>query len=664
SDDPPALHFYNISNGSISSQGHKPVAQRARNVLPRAHWLTGNFDYVLPSRDGLSISLIQLGDAGMREWALRSSGGGRGLAVADLNNDRIADILLFGKSALGVTVLLGNTDGTFRRTRALFPDISVSDIVTADLNEDGITDVFLVDWLSNRLMIFYGIGQDVFSEQVMINLPGEPAQLAVSPVSQRRTIAVAVTIPERQMIAVVKGDASGDFSLKQRIACDGEPGGVTFSDINGDTFPDLVSSTSRGIMVMLAGQHGFLSDPVTFGVCSSPSSWLLTDLDGTGTPHIVVADKGGKRLIAIANVRSPSADSWSNRYAVGSNPRGLATRDFDGDGNVDIVVANTNSSTLSLLFNKGNGRMSGQQSLPVTEQPVFIRAAVSALPSVRTVVASHSGHDRLTVVRLAEDVSRSLSYTIPTASNPYVLHAKEQAHTGRLEMSVRYTRKGGKSVSLFEQLGPAQFLERSLRFSPNTPVGTVTVGDFTEKGRYDLLYSSYNGKARRTSVSIAFAEPGFSFRSMKELFSYGDSSNATRMMLSGWVDRDAEKDIIVVLGSPKNALGIVYGKGNGAFEDSIRWHFGIRPVNEDAVIVDDVDGDGHPDIVVVDELRKGVVVLYGWDGRVFDEPILVHAGDDIGGMRIASLADPGKRDLVVTHFRSGTVEILYQPFQR
>jgi FG-GAP-like repeat len=663
SDDPPALHLYTIRNGSFSFQGSTPVTQPVRSILARTPVLGGKFDYVLPSRDGLSISLVRLGEAGIQEWVLRSFGDRKGLAIADLNNDHIADILLFGRNTSGVTALFGNPNGTFTRSWPLFPDISVSDMVTTDLNEDGISDVFLLDWLSNRLILFYGIGQGVFSEQVSMNLPGEPVQLAVTPVSQRRTVSVAVTIPELQLIAIVTCDASGDFSLHQRITCDAEPSGVSFADINGDSRPDLVSSTLRGIIVMLGRQHGFLSDPITFGVCSSPASWLLADLDGTGNPDLIVADRWGKRLIAVANARSPSVDSWPGCYAVGSNPRGLVTRDFDGDGNVDILVANTNSSSLSILYNKGTGKMWGQQSFPVNQQPVFIRGAVSILPAVRTVVTSHSGQDRLTVVRLADDLSRYQFYTIPTGSNPYVLLATEKASTGLLELIVRYTRKGGKSVSLFEQLGPAQFLERSLRFSPNNPVGTVTVGEFTGPGMHDLLYSSYDGTSRRTSVSIAFAEAGFSFRNMSRLFSYADSSNATRMILSAFVDADAEKDIVVVLGAPRNALGIVYGRGNGAFEDSVRWQFGIRPENEDAVTIEDANRDGYKDIVLVDEVRKGVVILHGRQGRLFGEPLLVYPGADIGDMRIASLQNPDKRDLIVTHFRSGTVRIVYNPFQ-
>jgi hypothetical protein len=662
SENPPALYSYIVRNGSIAAQGIRPLTQAVRGIFPRAPGLRGRFDYVLPSRDGLSLSLVHLKDSVMQESVIRSPGDRKGLAVADLNNDGIADILLFGKNTSGVTALFGNPDGTFIRSWPLFPDISVSDVVTADVNEDGIIDVFLVDWLSNRLILLYGIGQGVFSEQLAISLPGEPAQLAVTPVSIHRTVTVAVTVPELQLIAIVTGDASGDFSLRQRIICDGEPAGLAFADVNGDSRYDLVSSTTHGIIVMLARQHGYLSDPITFGVCSAPASWVLSDLSGSGNPDVVAVDRWGRRLIAIVNDRAVPEDAIPDRYAVGNNPHGLAAKDVDGDGKVDIVVANTNSSSLSILYNNGKGRLWGQQSVPVSPQPIFIRGASSNQPAVHTVVASHSGQDRLTVVRIADDVLRSQSYTVPTGSNPYVLLALEQGNTGLLELIVRYSRKGGRSVSLFEQLGPAQFLERSLRFSPNNPVGTVTVGDFTGSGRYDLLYSSYDGSSRRTSVSIAFAEPGFSFRTLNRIFSYVDSSNATRMILTGDVDGDATRDIVVALGPPRNALGIVYGRGVGAFEDSIRWQTDLRPENEDAVVIEDVNGDGYKDIVLVDQVRKGVMMVRGREGRVFDEPQMVYPGDDIGGMRVASLVHPQTKDLIVTHTRSGTVRIVYDPF--
>jgi len=67
------------------------------------------------------------------------------------------------------------------------------------------------------------------------------------------------------------------------------------------------------------------------GYSSRPFITTFTNPFGTGIP---------------ANFYKPKVD-----FAVGTNPRNIATADVDGDGKPDLVVANGNSNTISVLRN-------------------------------------------------------------------------------------------------------------------------------------------------------------------------------------------------------------------------------------------------------------------------------------------------------------------------
>ena len=67
------------------------------------------------------------------------------------------------------------------------------------------------------------------------------------------------------------------------------------------------------------------------GYSSKPFITTFTNPFGTGMP---------------ANFYKPKVD-----FAVGTNPRNVATGDFDGDGKPDLVVANGNTDNLSVLRN-------------------------------------------------------------------------------------------------------------------------------------------------------------------------------------------------------------------------------------------------------------------------------------------------------------------------
>ena len=79
---------------------------------------------------------------------------------------------------------------SFREGPLLFPESSAGDLVALDLNGDRITDLVLVHWLSDRMAVYFGIGQCAFSEQVSLTLPAEPGRISVTAVQKRQVLRV------------------------------------------------------------------------------------------------------------------------------------------------------------------------------------------------------------------------------------------------------------------------------------------------------------------------------------------------------------------------------------------------------------------------------------------------------------------------------------------
>ncbi|MEO8168975.1 MAG: VCBS repeat-containing protein, partial [bacterium] len=279
------------------------------------------------SSDGNTLSVVNINSKEEKDYKLPGTIGQ--FIMADINRDKQTDVLLFGKNSAGIATLIGQGNGTFKAGPTLFPEVSFSDLSVRDINGDGIPDVLALDWLGNQLSIFYQIGRLIFSEQVSVPLPGEPSQLSVLPIGAEQNFRLAISFPELQQLQVYAGNSLGDYRLTATIACGPHSSGLEFTSLNGDEFPDLVTSSDLGIEVTLGTSPASFSQPAVFGVSTSIASWSIADLDEDGKKDCVILDKTSSRLIALANSDASGKIEWPSEYCVGVGPEGIVIADLD-----------------------------------------------------------------------------------------------------------------------------------------------------------------------------------------------------------------------------------------------------------------------------------------------------------------------------------------------
>lgn len=662
----PALRCYAIdATGTVLHTASLTLTQPAQQFITGDIDGNGMDEIVVFSSRASTIAILWKTATRWEETSIPISSELQEIAIADLNNDRLKDLVLFGKSSAGVSVLYGRGGRTFKGGAMLFQDISVSDLNATDLNGDGITDVLLLNWLSEELMVFYGIGRGIFAEQVSVKLPGEPARIAISAVSKRRTILAAVSIPSRREIIVLHGNSTGEFNLQETIATPPLVNSLTITDANNDGISDVAFSSGNIIGISLGTSNSF-GIPIPFGAGLSIAGWFIADVTRDKQPDLVSIDQATQRLVIAGSSNSKGQVHWPNQYSVGSMPIGLSTGDFTGDGRIDIAVANSMSATVSLLINRGDGKFDGQAPLLVGEQPSFVGKTNDTRNQARTLVISHPSTDRITVCLIDSAISRSRSLSLRTAANPYVVFARENSQIPAFEMVVRYkeTKNGSLAMSLFEQMSDGKFIEKNLTANFPNRVLALTVDDVTDNGHYDLVFASREKTSPRTTIEFGVADSTFNFRTVKRLFSYADSTSTTRSLFSGYVNTDSLKDILILLGPPHKALGICYALGAGVFSDSVEWVPGVHPLNDDVVLLQDVNGDGRNDIAYLDGEKERVFVIYQRFEGGFRMPVSIMQAPGVRGIRIAQLKTQGVNDLILSHADKGKVSIVFDAFRR
>jgi sugar lactone lactonase YvrE len=239
-------------------------------------------------------------------------------AVADLNRDGIPD--LFVKDYFGTyDVLLGKGDGTFTVVGSPFgPSSETGSFVVGDFNNDGIPDVAAINAAfyassGNNITIFLGNGDGTFT--------------------------VAASSP----------------------ALGYNPTAIATADINGDGNADLIvaqqgSSTSSAGQVAIFFGHGdgtFTEASSTTSVASAASSIIPTNLDGDGHVDLILSGEGASGITVLLGKGDGTFTSLAGPSQAGE--AAVEVADVNNDGFPDLVFGAAGTSDLTVFLGNGDG---------------------------------------------------------------------------------------------------------------------------------------------------------------------------------------------------------------------------------------------------------------------------------------------------------------------
>ncbi|MFC5865069.1 FG-GAP-like repeat-containing protein [Acidicapsa dinghuensis] len=229
------------------------------------------------------------------------------MVSADFNGDGKLDLAVVGDyvNSGGVTVLLGNGDGTFKILGPnLASDQGFSTVATGDFNGDGIPDLVASEYFG----------------------------------------------PGGAMVFLGKGD--GTFATPTPLAADSFAYSIVAGDFNGDGKLDLAFGYSGGVGLYLGNGDGSFNGP-TSNNSGSGESLLMGDFNHDGKMDLAGLDTYNDQIdLFLGNGNGTFAETTTiptvSQTTVG--PFALAAADFNSDGVADLAMLTRYSQTASILL--------------------------------------------------------------------------------------------------------------------------------------------------------------------------------------------------------------------------------------------------------------------------------------------------------------------------
>ena len=581
--------------------------------------------------------------------------------LADVDNDGRQDLVLFGKRQLGMLVMRGRGDGSFRPGVTLLPESSIGALTIEDINRDGLNDMIAADWVANQLMIFTGFGTMHFSDPSVLQFTTEPRLFSTASLDSDRNRDLVVCFPEEERCALFLGDGLGEFHPFQNVALNSPPVRLGVADVNGDGKDDigLLSAAERSLMIDLNNGER-LSDSVVYAAGEFPTDFSFVRHGHTALTDAVVLDSAASRIRVFCNAMSGDSGVPKNMYALGLHPGSVLTADINHDGWEDIAVADSRSQNISLFLNDGRGGFGGQIPVRTTRGLSSIEYRPKN-DSIAILLGAGSDTTTTSIIELNTRSYSSTAVSLPTQGAQTILSGRIDGGSGFLHLTVfEHERiQGGGEFIEYEQIGPARFIERSIPTHLGASIAGAAMCDCIRKGVPDIVALVYGERGERQLFYLLEGDSGESFRPPRLALTMQEVRQAGALLWATDVNRDGRTDLIVNFQEPDNLLGVSLGQRDSTF--SAAYYLlktPVRVASRENLKVLDFNRDGIPDLVVKNEVDRSIEVFPGLGDGTFDPGPHLVSTRGISGFALGDVNRDGTPELIILDSESCVMKIL------
>ena len=517
------------------------------------------------------------------------------ITSADFNGDGSLDLAVgvygLGLPQFGNVVRIHENDGTghFTEGPSFVPGELGMTLGAADLNDDGVADILVVDGLNTpNFWVVLSDGAGGFEPPVAYAARVTPASLASADLDNDGDTDVLALSHRNAALSVFLNDGEGRLVLTSEYSAGPDAGWVGTGDLNADGLPDVTvtGKFTRTLLVMINRGHGLLAAGRSYRTApSEPYDGAAADFDGDGDLDLAIALLFGGISISLNDGAGVFGEP--SGYATNQYTSAVVPADFNGDGYPDLAFAA--DAGFGIVLNLGDG--------------TFGDALLLGDKATWSLTAGDLDDDgSADVVR--GDASGILVYygrsdgTFDAPVN-YALTA-EPSHLAMTDLDGDGLRElvgvSNETIHVLANRGSRRFFPRSYPVAPGAQ--RMAIADFDGADGVDIVAQRYAG----STFSILLNRGDGTFDAAADQAAVLRNS----IVVAGDFTGDGHVDLMTSGNPDDPVVTLLANDGHAVFSASQRFGAGLNLVS---LVPADLDGNGMLDLVVANRAGDMTVLI-------------------------------------------------------
>jgi FG-GAP-like repeat/IPT/TIG domain/Secretion system C-terminal sorting domain len=599
----------------------------------------------------------------------------RNIVTADMDGDSKADVLVSYNIGSNVSILrntstIGTTSFATRQTFSTGTSTSPNCIATGDVDMDGKLDMVVANFASgiNYISVFRNtstVGSISFATRIDLPSGARPYWVAIADVDGDGKPDIVCTNSADNTVSVFRNLSSAagtiSFATKMDFAVGSFPYGVAVADVDGDGKPDIAATNYSGSSVSVlrntssVGNVSFVA-AVNFTTPNNPSSVALADFDGDGKLDMATSNVTANNFSIFKNTSTSGTISFDTRIDIAglTSPLTVAIGDVNGDSKPDLLGAESNGATGGASIFRNT---SSSGSISLAARVDFLNVAGNYIYGVALCDIDGDGKPDF----LANNAQGTNMMSVFRCIYPAPTITALSSNSAVPGTSITLTGTGF-AASTTDNLINFGATKATVTAVTETTL-TATVPASATYAPISLVMNGTNVSASSTAYFNPIYSPAktsivsneFDVRTDISLTTYGQD------VLFSDLDGDGKPDMLNSYQNSGAGVNIAAYRNTGSvgsFSFAARQNFTVGNNFGYAIAVADIDMDGKPDVVSVNNASNSFSVLRNTStvGSInFATKVDVTTGTGPIGVAIGDLDGDGKPDIAITNYTANTI---------